>query len=437
VPLRLDDCNLPRRLRTWQYVDYFPDSQRERAYRRLLQSLKIRHQQGLSTGLAENIIPQPVLEKRTEIENPHYQKTKMNDVVQSQSNNAGLLDFGALLILLSYFVIEAIVYINDTNPFLDYSKILLLTFSSIYFGTKRQLPISSSFKITLLIYMFLYPIVFYLLQSGNEFSTGWLLLMISSILVGGSLISVFQAPMKKVVYAAISLAGFLFLIVVQLVLQLFGIYDSPIFILQFIVAIATAVFMWQNVEIPAKPVKEKINPPSLKSDHVNVSLPTTPTGILDLGWSILPIIFFAMMALYGFGYTDSDYELLIGIVGILTSLVLILKRQIVDNKFVKFSTIFFSITHSLWIYSSYRGWDSSLILLIMNGVAALLAFGSRLLNFQSPHKQGAYSSIFFAVFIAVFAIKLIINFFNIYSNEIQTPLVVLGLIAAIFLWFEQ
>ena len=116
---------------------------------------------------------------------------------------------------------------------------------------------------------------------------------------------------------------------------------------------------------------------------------------------------------------------------------LILKRQIADNKFVKFSTIFFSITHSLWIYSSYRGWDSSLILLIMNGVAALLAFGSRLLNFQSPHKQAAYSSIFFAVFIAVFAIKLIINFFNIYSNEIQTPLVVLGLIAAIFLWFEQ
>ncbi|MBL8092405.1 MAG: toll/interleukin-1 receptor domain-containing protein, partial [Anaerolineales bacterium] len=42
VPLRLDDCNLPRRLRTWQYVDYFPVQQRERTYQKLLQSLRIR-----------------------------------------------------------------------------------------------------------------------------------------------------------------------------------------------------------------------------------------------------------------------------------------------------------------------------------------------------------------------------------------------------------
>jgi hypothetical protein len=42
IPLRLDECDLPRRLRSWQYVDYFPTAQTQRAYQRLLQSLRIR-----------------------------------------------------------------------------------------------------------------------------------------------------------------------------------------------------------------------------------------------------------------------------------------------------------------------------------------------------------------------------------------------------------
>ena len=42
IPIRLDACDLPRRLRSWQYVDYFPTSQNQRGYQRLLQSLRIR-----------------------------------------------------------------------------------------------------------------------------------------------------------------------------------------------------------------------------------------------------------------------------------------------------------------------------------------------------------------------------------------------------------
>jgi hypothetical protein len=45
IPLRLDECELPRRLRTWHYVDYFPAAQRSRAYQRLLQSLHVRFDQ--------------------------------------------------------------------------------------------------------------------------------------------------------------------------------------------------------------------------------------------------------------------------------------------------------------------------------------------------------------------------------------------------------
>ncbi len=34
IPLRLDDCQPPRRLAKWQYVDYFSLKQRESAYHR-------------------------------------------------------------------------------------------------------------------------------------------------------------------------------------------------------------------------------------------------------------------------------------------------------------------------------------------------------------------------------------------------------------------
>ena len=42
IPLRLDDCEPPRRLASWHYADYFPRDQRDVSYQRLIQSLKIR-----------------------------------------------------------------------------------------------------------------------------------------------------------------------------------------------------------------------------------------------------------------------------------------------------------------------------------------------------------------------------------------------------------
>ncbi len=44
IPLRLDECDVPIRLKAWQFEDYFPSSRREWAYGRLIESLKIRAQ---------------------------------------------------------------------------------------------------------------------------------------------------------------------------------------------------------------------------------------------------------------------------------------------------------------------------------------------------------------------------------------------------------
>jgi len=58
IPVRLEECEPPRRLRTWQYADYFPESDRDLAYQRLLVSLTIRAKR------LDLLIENPVEEKK-------------------------------------------------------------------------------------------------------------------------------------------------------------------------------------------------------------------------------------------------------------------------------------------------------------------------------------------------------------------------------------
>src|SRR5687768_9665531 len=39
IPVRLEECDPPRKLRTWQYVDFFPENARDNGYQKLLTSL--------------------------------------------------------------------------------------------------------------------------------------------------------------------------------------------------------------------------------------------------------------------------------------------------------------------------------------------------------------------------------------------------------------
>lgn len=44
IPVRLDECDVPRLVMSWQYVDYFPSDRKDWAYNRLVKSLKFRQQ---------------------------------------------------------------------------------------------------------------------------------------------------------------------------------------------------------------------------------------------------------------------------------------------------------------------------------------------------------------------------------------------------------
>jgi hypothetical protein len=78
IPLRLEECELPRRLRAWQYADYF-EGQRERAFQRLLVSLK-RRADSLDLGIEQSILE----EKKPLVEAPLLQKEEKN--VEKQKN---------------------------------------------------------------------------------------------------------------------------------------------------------------------------------------------------------------------------------------------------------------------------------------------------------------------------------------------------------------
>jgi len=54
IPIRLEECEPPKRIRRWQYADYFPEGHRAIAYQRLLESLKFcASRLGISTKLTQ------------------------------------------------------------------------------------------------------------------------------------------------------------------------------------------------------------------------------------------------------------------------------------------------------------------------------------------------------------------------------------------------
>ena len=83
IPIRLEDCDPPRRLRPWQYADYF-EKDRDRAYQRLLVSLQMRaNSLGIST---ETLKVKPVSEKpkRETVETPKVKPGQEKPKIESK-----------------------------------------------------------------------------------------------------------------------------------------------------------------------------------------------------------------------------------------------------------------------------------------------------------------------------------------------------------------
>ncbi len=68
IPFRLDECPLPRRLKIWHYVDFFPKEREVWAYDRLLQSLRVRGSKKLADYSQEKVYPRRERESSANIQ---------------------------------------------------------------------------------------------------------------------------------------------------------------------------------------------------------------------------------------------------------------------------------------------------------------------------------------------------------------------------------
>ena len=76
IPVRLDDCAIPRRLRDWQYVDYFPKGRQETVYQRTMKSLNF---QAIKLGIlySETVFETKSIIRDTEILKSANHKKKL------------------------------------------------------------------------------------------------------------------------------------------------------------------------------------------------------------------------------------------------------------------------------------------------------------------------------------------------------------------------
>lgn len=211
VPLRLDDCELPSRLSSWHYVDYFPPEQRDRAYQRLLKSLEARSNQlkskdndnksGNSTTAAI-----PTLDERE----PFRKASFGHQIVESiLSKGSGEADVGGSVLQILYFSLAGLDALGPSNDMVE----ILLGVSAILAGIvvllKKQIPATIVFKISLIVYLLTFGFGYRIddLIPFAPYITG-----VAALLSGSVLVLTVRTPKKTVLYASISFALFLFLV---------------------------------------------------------------------------------------------------------------------------------------------------------------------------------------------------------------------------------
>ena len=159
IPLRLDDCELPRRLRAWHYVDYFPPERRDLAYERLLKSLSTRFDQLQSNVGNHQPEHSDTIEKPNlilEEKRPVIQAAVAHNVESSPSKAGEAVSAGVSILLAVYFAIAGLDSLASSSDTVE----TLLGISAILAGIvllwKKQIPASWIFKVSSIIYLLIY-----------------------------------------------------------------------------------------------------------------------------------------------------------------------------------------------------------------------------------------------------------------------------------------
>lgn len=248
VPVRLGECELPRRLRVWHYMDYFPAERRNWAFERLLQSLRLRFGGSKSEADHGNAIQTASLVPPIESDEQDIPKKETGahviNALPSKGSREG--DVGRSLPLGLYFGLAAFDLLQPGQTALQF----LLGLSAILAGTllliRNQIPSSPVFKISAISFLLIYVMLLYAELYGTDFPFEDVVSVLgaaTALIAGGAVIATFQSRQKSALYTSISFAIFLFLVALKLTLNLFDFHPGWPYLLIIVTSVITAILL--------------------------------------------------------------------------------------------------------------------------------------------------------------------------------------------------
>jgi len=227
VPLRLDNCELPRRLRSWQAVDYFPAEHQGRSFEKLMQSLRIRYESGAGT---DNVLEAEEISA----------KTFTPPSVASAPGDSRPLTIS----LVIYFLLAGFAVLGSPDDALNVVVALSAALTGILLLLRRKVPGSFLFKISGIAYFLLNGLNLLADNNGWQIPLVAPLAGVSAIVAAGVVIGTIRNPQKTVIYTSIFFAIFLFLFAMEMVFHVFGYYPNWSYTPIIISALITAVLLW-------------------------------------------------------------------------------------------------------------------------------------------------------------------------------------------------
>ena len=227
IPLRLDDCELPRQLRSWQAVDYFPAERQDWTFERLQQSLRIRYE---NVAGADSVVESKGVSS----------KPFASPSIASVSGD----DRPLTISLAVYFLLAGFTIISSADDILNIVVVLVASLTGVFLVLRKKIPGAFIFKISAISFFLINGLNLLQDQNGWDIPLVTPLAGIVAIITAGVLIATIRVPKKPAVYTSIFFAIFVFLFAFDLVFKVFGYYPNWIYMPVIIAGLLTAVLLW-------------------------------------------------------------------------------------------------------------------------------------------------------------------------------------------------
>jgi len=195
VPLRLDACELPRRLRSLQWVDYFPSDRRDWAYKRLLQSLKFRGGQTkirpLTQEMQNALKSQELGDRNLQTPKPVSEPTTLTKMRLAVSNRQETF---VSIALIAYFLFLSFYYIGGSNEVQVFS-VFSGVIAAVALWRGRIIPFSKYFVPSFSLFVGMHAVLLFGYSTG--LGPEWLGLVFGLIAAVQGFVSLFSMGKNK------------------------------------------------------------------------------------------------------------------------------------------------------------------------------------------------------------------------------------------------